>query len=59
MTDFKQELSFLVDYDKIKKEIKEIVDMPDQRIDLLIKCVRQNNGTLSSKKKGKRFSDVN
>lgn len=55
MTDFKEELSFLVDYDKIKKEIKEIVDMPDQRIDLLIKCVRQNNGTLSSKKRESHF----
>ncbi len=55
MSDFQEELSFIVDYDMIKKQIKEVVDMPDQRIDLFIKCVRQNNGVLSLKKKESYF----
>ncbi len=55
LIDFKGELEFLVDYDKIKILCKEIVDMPDQKIDLFIKCVRQNQGKLSSRKKENHF----
>ena len=51
ITDFEQELRFLVTYDKIKKEIKELIDIPDQQFDLFIKCVRQNGGRLSAKKR--------
>lgn len=54
-TDFKEELAFLAEYDTIKHQCKEIVDMSDQRIDLFIKCVRQNNGTLSSRKRETHF----
>lgn len=53
--DFQEELTFLADYDKIKSKCKEIVDMPNQRMDLFIKCVRQNGGTLSSRKKENFF----
>lgn len=53
--DFKEELSFLINYDKIKLLCKEIVDMPDQKIDLFIKCIRQNGGTLSAKKRDSHF----
>lgn len=55
-TDFTDELAFLMDYDRIKQECKWVVDMPDQRIDLLIKCVRQNGGVLSARKKAEYFS---
>ena len=55
-TDFREEIEFLADYDNIKRLCKDIVDMPDQRIDLFIKCVRQNAGTLSSRKREDYFS---
>jgi len=29
--------------------------MPDQKIDLFIKCVRQNNGTISKRKRESLF----
>lgn len=50
-TDFQEELAFLADYDIIKRLCKYIIDMPDQKIDLFIKCVRQNGGVLSARKK--------
>lgn len=55
-TDLEQELKFLINYDKIKRGLQEIVDMPDQRLDLFIRCVRQNGGTLSTKKRESYFS---
>ncbi len=55
-TDFEQEISFLAKYDQVKAGIKEIIDMPDQKIDLFIRCVRQNNGTLSAKKRESYFA---
>lgn len=54
--DFRDELAFLAVYDVIKRQCKEIIDMPDQKIDLFIRCVRQNNGKLSSRKKESFFS---
>jgi hypothetical protein len=50
MVDLSEELKFLANYDRIKESCKQVVDMPDQKLDLLIKCVRQNNGQLSSRK---------
>ena len=55
-TDFQAELQFLQDYDLMKEQIKNCVDMPDQSIDLFIKCVRQNNGKLSARKREQHFS---
>jgi len=51
-----REIIFLMKYDKAKKIIQEIVDMPDNQIDLLIKLVFQNNGNLSSNKRNRYFS---
>jgi hypothetical protein len=50
-----QEIKFLVNYDKAKKLIQNIVDMPDREIDLLIKLILQNAGTLSKQKKDRFF----
>jgi hypothetical protein len=55
-TDFEKELHFLSQYDLIKKSLKDIVDMPEQLIDLFIKCVRQNEGSLSERKRSSHFS---
>ena len=54
-TDFEKELHFLNQYDAIKQSLKNIVDMPDQLIDLFIKCVRQNEGSLSQRKRSSHF----
>jgi hypothetical protein len=54
--DFEQELEFLTSYYQIKKQLREIVDMPDRKIDLFIQCVRQNQGALSAKKRESYFS---
>ncbi|MES2200048.1 MAG: Fic family protein [Chlamydiota bacterium] len=55
LTDFQEELAFLADYDNIKRLCKDIIDMPDQRMDLFIRCVRQNEGKLSLRKKESHF----
>lgn len=49
------EIKFLINYDKAKKAMQEIIDMPDNQIDLFIKFVIQNNGILSGKKRDKFF----
>ena len=54
-----QEIVFLLNYDKTKDAIQNIVDLPDKDIDLLIKLVRQNNGELSKKKRIDYFSRLN
>lgn len=54
-TDLEEELDFLSRYDLIKSSIKKIIDMPDKEVDLLIRCVRQNNGTLSKRKRESWF----
>jgi len=51
-----EELDFLAGYDKTKKAIQEIVDMPDRLIDLFIQVCLQNNGRLSAKKRESHFS---
>jgi Fic family protein len=50
-----EELNFLVNYDRTKKAIQEIVDMPDRLIDLFIQLCLQNNGRLSAKKRASHF----
>lgn len=54
--DLENELDFLSRYDVIKRQLKEVIDMPDRRVDLFIKCVHQNNGTLSAKKRSSFFN---
>lgn len=49
------ELSFLADYDKTKKMIQAIIDMPDRLVDLFINLCLQNNGTLSAGKRSTYF----
>lgn len=51
-----QELEFLLNYDKAKRGIQNIIDMPDQLIDLFIKFCQQNNGHLSDKKRKQHFN---
>jgi Fic family protein len=50
-TELVEELNFLAKYDETKKAIQEIVDMPDQRMDLFIRFCLQNNGRLADRKR--------
>ena len=54
--ELRNELEFLANYDNTKKAIQEIVDMPDQKIDLFIRFCLQNNGRLSTKKYESHFN---
>ena len=55
-TELPEELEFLANYDKTKKAIQEIVDMPDRQIDLFIRFCLQNNGRLSARKRASHFN---
>lgn len=54
-TELVEELSFLARYDKTKKAIQKIVDMPDRQIDLFIRFCIRNNGQLSTRKRDSHF----
>jgi len=54
-TELVEELEFLANYDKTKRAIQEIVDMPDRQIDLFIRFCLQNNGRLSARKRASHF----
>ena len=54
-TELAGELAFLANYDKTKKAIQEIVDMPDRKIDLFIRFCLQNNARLSARKRADHF----
>ena len=53
--ELQQELAFIIQYDTSKRAIQAIIDMPDREIDLFIRFVMQNNGTLSANKRKKYF----
>ncbi len=55
---FQQELNFLVGYDTTKKQIQEVVDLPDNQIDLFIRLIVQSDGKLSEKKRVDFFSKL-
>lgn len=56
-TDFKNELQYLVNYDKTKKLLQNLVDMPDRKINLFIQIV-DHNGKLSNQKKRDHFPEL-
>ncbi len=57
--ELKDELDFLVNSDKTRQAIQEIVDMPDRLINLFMQLCHQNNGSLSAKKREMHFSFLN
>jgi len=54
-TELVAELEFLASYDEAKHAIQEIIDMPDQKIDLFIRLCVQNKGKLSTRKRKNHF----
>jgi len=57
-TDLVSELDFLLDYDKAKLAIRDVVDMPDRLIDLFIRLCIENNGLLSKNKRKSNFEQL-
>ncbi|MEA1928894.1 MAG: Fic family protein, partial [Candidatus Auribacterota bacterium] len=53
--EFVAELDFIIDYDKAKLAIREIVDMPDRLIDIFIRLCIENNGRLSKNMRKRKF----
>ncbi len=50
-TELPAELRFLTAYDEIRREMREIIELPDRIADLFVKLCRQNGGTLSKRKR--------
>lgn len=56
--EFKQELDFIVALRTAKARMREIVDMPDRKMDLFIKFCLQNGGKLSKGKMEREFPEI-
>ena len=52
------ELDFILDYDKAKSALRDIVDMPDRLIDLFIRLCIENQGRLSKNKRKSKFEQL-
>lgn len=53
-----EELDYLHRYDQVTRSINEIVSLPDHKVDLLIKILRQNQGKLFKAKREKFFEEL-
>jgi hypothetical protein len=54
--DLPREIDYLRRHDEAMSRIMEMIEMPDQMVQNLILFIRQNNGTLSKRKREKDFS---
>ena len=54
--DLEEQFKFLQSYDSTVRDMQGIVDMPNKKIDLFIKCCLQNHGTLSKSKRNSHFA---
>ena len=51
-----EEVSYLTKYDLLNDFIKNYIEMPDRLVDLLIRFLNQNDGTLSRRVRDKEFN---
>ncbi len=51
-----EEVDYLTRYDLLNDFMKNYIDMPDKRVDLLIRFLNQNNGKLSKRRREKEFN---
>lgn len=56
--DLPAETDFLRGYDSFKRRVEDIVDMPDNTVDLLFRFLRQNDGTLSKRAREREFAGL-
>jgi hypothetical protein len=54
-TELKEELSFLANYDRTKRGMQDVVDLPDRTLDLFIRLCLQNQGKLSKARRELMF----
>jgi hypothetical protein len=54
-TELAEELAFLVSYDRTKRAMQEVVDLPDRDLDLFIRLCLRNHGKLSRSKRESTF----
>ena len=52
-TDFRNELDFVVEFQKVQEEIRRIVDMPDRLLRLFVRVAVHNGGKISISKRAK------
>ena len=52
------DLPFLKGYDSSRRQVEDIVDMPDSTVDLLSRFLRQNDGTLSKRAREWEFAGL-
>ena len=57
-TEWKAELDFLKNYDRMRKAMREIVDMPEKKANQFIMFTRQNGGKLPRRRR-EYFSELN
>jgi len=57
-TDLPAETRYLQAYDMFRRNVTEIVDMPNGTIDLLFRFLRQNKGVLSKRSRDKEFAKL-
>ncbi len=53
-----EEIDYLERYDKISNAINSFINLPNNKVDLLIKYLNQNNGKLSKRKRQKHFDEL-
>ena len=56
--DLAGELEFLARHDAARSAVRAAVDLPDRRLDLLIRLVAQNGGRLSARKRQSQFAEL-
>lgn len=54
-----QEVAYLQKYDKMKSWLDDLFEMPDRMVDLLIRFMEQNHGTMSGKRRKNEFKELN
>jgi hypothetical protein len=53
-----QELDYLDRMDRASRTLREVLDLPDRRLNLLLAIIHQNGGRLSSNKRQSEFADL-
>src|ERR1700730_11860855 len=56
--DLPAETSFLKGYDSFRRQVEDLVDMPDNTVDLLFRFLRQNDGRLSRRAREREFAEL-
>jgi len=56
--DLPRETEFLRRYDRFREQMQNIVDMPDNTVDLLFRFLQQNNGSLSRRARENEFAQL-